>query len=55
LGFVAVQLIPADYLLAAKLNSSYTEIFAALFWLGRHARQQHLIHQDEAELGGQGA
>jgi hypothetical protein len=53
--FVAVQVIPADDLLAAKLNSSCTVILAALFWMGNHAWQQPLIHQDGADLGGQGA
>jgi hypothetical protein len=46
--FVALQGIPADDLLAAKLNSSSIEI---LLWLGCHAWQQPLIHQDDAELG----
>ncbi len=50
--FVALQGIPADDLLAAKLNSSSIEI---LLWLGCHAWQQPLIHQDDAELGWQGA
>jgi hypothetical protein len=47
--------ISADDLLNAKLNASSAEILAALFWMGLHAWQQPFIHQDGADLGGQGA
>jgi hypothetical protein len=42
--FAAVQVIPADDLLAAKLNSSYTEILAAYSgWGAMHSNSPSYI------------
>jgi hypothetical protein len=42
--FVAVQVIPADDLLAVKLNSSYTEILAAYSgWGAMHGNSPSYI------------